>query len=314
MDIKGSKYYFSRLDDGEKNLYNKISDALLNFEPALSVHAGMGKPFNVDIEKVFYGVIFDNPVFFYLNRERVAIKQSPMYIQLVFYYDYGRAEATELWERINDKLDSFVTEKIKDNMSPLAKQLEIHRYLTSISYASAPYSKDCFSAVGALLHRSCVCEGYAKAYKLLCDRVGIASIIVMGDGSLPDGTSERHAWNITRIDGVTAHTDATWDARYGVSNYDYFNLCDSEILKDHSFNKNDYPACAPNKINYFYKNGLVAHNEAELRALVDLRSDCERYSVKLLFDFDFSRIDKFPFYGGEVRFNRSQNIINYFKT
>ena len=91
----GSKFYFSKLTDGEKNLYNNITGALGRFDPALSVHAGMGKPFAVDIQKILNYVLLDNPGYFYLNKNYV-IKQTPMYIQLCLQYDYTQTEAEKL--------------------------------------------------------------------------------------------------------------------------------------------------------------------------------------------------------------------------
>lgn len=44
MKDNGSRFYYSRLTDGEKNLYDRICEALLRFEPALSIHAAIGKP------------------------------------------------------------------------------------------------------------------------------------------------------------------------------------------------------------------------------------------------------------------------------
>lgn len=63
MKDNGSRFYYSRLTDGEKNLYDRICEALLRFEPALSIHAGMGKAFTVDTKKIMTAVLFDNPVF-----------------------------------------------------------------------------------------------------------------------------------------------------------------------------------------------------------------------------------------------------------
>ena len=91
----GSKYYFTKLTDGEKNLYNHITDALDRFDPALSIHAGMGKPFTVDIKKILKYVLLDNPGFFYINKDFV-IKQTPMYIQIYFQYEYTQTEAERL--------------------------------------------------------------------------------------------------------------------------------------------------------------------------------------------------------------------------
>lgn len=313
MNNIGSKYYYSRMTDGEKNLYNRICEALLRFEPALSVHAGMGKAFTVDTKKIMTAVLFDNPVFFYLNRHQVIIKQTPMYIQLIFQYDYTKEEAERLWSEIEKKIELFIKNSIKPEMSPLAKQLKVHNFLYSIHTAEEPYDKDCFSVVGALLRDRCVCEGFAKTYKLLCDRLGIASIVVIGEALMPNGQREPHSWNITRIKGITAHTDAAWDSRFGGASYDYFNLCDADIAADHSFDTELYPKCEPNKINYFYKNGLIARDEDELRKIIADKADEPYYSVKLLFAFSQERLAKFPFDIGSLRYNVTQNVIGYIK-
>lgn len=313
MNDNGSKFYYSRLTDGEKNLYDRICEALLRFEPALSLHAGMGKAFTVDTGKIMTAVLFDNPVFFYLNRHRVIVKQTPMYIQLIFQYDYTKEEAEQLWAEVEKKVERLIKNRIKPDMSPLAKQLSVHNFLYTIHTAEEPYDKDCFSVIGALLRDRCVCEGFAKTYKLLCDRLGIASIVVIGEALLPDGKKEPHSWNITRINGVTAHTDAAWDSRFGGASYDYFNLCDADIAADHSFDTELYPKCEPNKINYFYKNGLIARDEDELRKIIADKADEPYYSVKLLFPFSRERLAEFPFDIGTLRYNAAQNVIGFVK-
>lgn len=311
MNDNGSKFYFSRLSDGEKNLYNRICEALLRFEPALSVHAGMGKAFTIDTKKIMTAVLFDNPVFFYLNRHQVVIKQTPMYIQLIFRYDYTKEEAEQLWSEVEKKSDLFVKSNIKSDMSPLAKQIKVHNFLCSIKTAQEPYEKDCFSVIGALIRGHCVCEGFAKTYKLLCDRIGLASIVVIGEALLTNGRHEPHSWNITRINGVTAHTDAAWDSRFNGAVYDYFNLCDADIAADHCFDTDLYPKCEPNKINYFYKNGLIASDKNELRKIITDMVDKPEYSVKLLFPFSEEQLSEFTFGAGTLRYNAAQNIIGY---
>lgn len=313
MNDKGSKFYYSRLTDGEKNLYDRICGALLRFEPALSIHAGMGKAFTVDTKKIMTAVLFDNPVFFYLDRHRVITRQTPMYIQLIFRYDYTRPEAEKLWEEVEKKVELFIKSSIKPEMSPLARQIKVHNFLSSVHTAEEPYDKDCFSVVGALVRGRCVCEGFAKTYKLMCDRLGIASVIVVGEALLPNGQREPHSWNITRIRGITAHTDAAWDSRFDGASYDYFNLCDADIAADHCFDTEVYPECAPNKINYFYKNGLIARDEDELRKIIADKEGEAYYSVRLLFPFSGERLAEFPFNGGTLRYNASQNIIGYIK-
>jgi len=307
----GSKFYFSKLADGEKNLYNRITDALGRFDPALSIHAGTGKDFTVDIQKILKWALLDNPGLFYLDRHNIVIKQTPMYIQLFFQYNYTQAEAEKLSGEIKDKIVEFMCEYIEPKMTPLAKQLAVHKYLQStVTPQKDNADRDSYSVIGAIIRRSCVCEGFAKAYKLLCDYLRIASIVVSGEAT-KDGKREAHAWNITRIKDVTAHTNVTWDTNAGIGSYDYFNLCDADIAADHTFDADFYPKCAPNKINYFYKNGLIAANEDDAKKIIARRADNDFFSIKLLFPTTREQLDGFGFPTGKLRFNETQNVVMF---
>ncbi len=60
-----------------------------------------------------------------------------------------------------------------------------------------------YCAYGAFGERSCVCEGFAYAFKILMDRVGVDCYYVY---------SEDHGWNLVRVDGDWYHVDTTWDS------------------------------------------------------------------------------------------------------
>jgi hypothetical protein len=313
MIKNGSKYYFTKLTDGEKSLYNHISDAISHFEPALSIHAGTGKDFTLNMESILAALFFDNPGYFYLDRSRIVVKRTPMYLQLCFGYDYTQAEAELLSAKIKEKVAAFMTKTIELKMSPLAKQLSVHKYIQkTVKPQTSDYDKDSFSIVGALIRGSCACEGFAKAYKLLCDYLRIASIVVTGQ-AMRDGQTVNHAWNITRIDGITAHSDIAWDSITGVGSYDYFNLCDADIAADHTFDAALYPKCNPNKINYFYKNSLIATNEEEAKKIIMRNRNRDFFSVKLLFPVTRERIPTFGFPSGRLRYNETQNVIAFVK-
>ena len=309
MNDIGSKYYYSRLADNEKEIYNRICESLLRFEPTLSV----GRASSVDIQKILNAVLFDNPVFFYLNSGNVMISRGPSGLQFMFRYDYSESEADAIWKAAQSKIDEFMTQ-IKPGMKPLAKQIEAHRWMQkNIMIASEPYDKSCFSLVGALVKGSCVCEGFAHAYKLICDRLHLASVIVTGTGHLPDGSIQLHAWNITRIDGITSHIDVTWDAIFGLGAYDYFNLTDDEISVDHDFDRGVYPPCTSRSLSYFTLNRLVAHDENELKNLVRANFHKEFFSVKLEFPCDACVLARCGFPRGEIRLNKARNIVSYKK-
>ena len=62
-------------------------------------------------------------------------------------------------------------------------------------------------------HDSVVCESYAKAYKALCNAVGLPCMFVAGCGTSVPGQfeSNNHAWNYIRIDGKWYAIDCTQD-------------------------------------------------------------------------------------------------------
>lgn len=77
---------------------------------------------------------------------------------------------------------------------------------------------DAYEAYGALVSGSAVCEGYSKAMKLLCDRMGIPCVLVGGNAN-----GEAHMWNYVRLDGAYYLLDATFDDPVGGSpTKDYF--------------------------------------------------------------------------------------------
>lgn len=64
------------------------------------------------------------------------------------------------------------------------------------------------NAAAALVHGRAQCSGYAAAFKMLCDEVGIFCIIASGRADF-EGAHGPHAWNVVRVDGRTYHVDVT---------------------------------------------------------------------------------------------------------
>ena len=88
-----------------------------------------------------------------------------------------------------------------------------------------------------------VCEGYANAFKLLCDMAGLPCVVVSGtSGGVP------HGWNMVPHDGRWLYIDPTFDDPIinGRSDYNklekhnekYFMLTESEMYSDHELNLN----------------------------------------------------------------------------
>lgn len=93
---------------------------------------------------------------------------------------------------------------------------EHNAYNTNLANAEANYHDawECISALsGKVGTEGPVCEGYARAFKVLCDQVGIPCVLV--DGNAKQSTSsagEGHMWNYVRAeDGKWYAVDVTWN-------------------------------------------------------------------------------------------------------
>ena len=95
----------------------------------------------------------------------------------------------------------------------------------------------------------------AKTVKLLCDGLGLPCMIAVSDRDRANGDRYLHAWNIVQLGGQCYHLDATFDnslSKHGVLRYDYFNLDDTKIFRDHRKLLYPAPACTDGG-QFYYK-------------------------------------------------------------
>ena len=149
-----------------------------------------------------------------------------------------------------------ITVSLKSGMTEYERELALHDLLAAkVSYVDdAP---NAHNAYGALVEGRAVCEGYAEAFQYLLRRVGIQSFIITGESDDPKtGESVGHAWNAVRIDGSFYHVDLTWNDQEGFLYHSYFNLPNSEILRDHVIGEAGFPlpVCNSDAKSYFKIN------------------------------------------------------------
>ena len=128
---------------------------------------------------------------------------------------------------MQEQLSAAVSAFVPQGKTLYEKVKSIHDYVCrTVTYdKNASYL---FSAYGALLDRRAVCEGYAKAFKQLCDYNGIDCILVTGFAGTQN---ENHMWNYVRMDDNRWYAvDTTWDDGNGTDfDYTYF-LVGSETV------------------------------------------------------------------------------------
>jgi transglutaminase-like putative cysteine protease len=123
---------------------------------------------------------------------------------------------TEFKTLVNDIL------KNNPNTTRYAQVQYLNDWLTkhnsySSAYASGDFSPIVWSPISALRgttgDEGPVCEGYSRAFKILCDGLNIPCILAVGDAIGSKGaTPESHMWNEVKMnDGLWYAVDVTWN-------------------------------------------------------------------------------------------------------
>ncbi len=157
--------------------------------------------------------------------------------------------------RINDKLNELIA-AMPSTANTRYKRLEyIHDYLCeTITYNEEALNHKAtdvnsyrqwnyvFSPHGAILRQSSVCEGYAKAFKLACDKLNIPCQIVSGNAG------GGHDWNYVQMEDKNWYlVDVTFD--------DPIYVGYSPSIEDIEYNRDRYFLIGSDAMNY----GLKAH-------------------------------------------------------
>ena len=132
------------------------------------------------------------------------------------------------------------------------------------------------SAYSVLIDGKAICEGYARALKMLLDACEIYNYLVVGNTENDEGKMEGHMWNVVSVDGELYHIDVTWDdadGDLGEIIYLYFNLTDDDIRKDHFDIEPNDNSCSSLKFNYFAVNGLYFSSFNNFKGMISPCAD-----------------------------------------
>ena len=119
-----------------------------------------------------------------------------------------------------------------------------------------------FCAYGCLVEGNAVGKGFADAYKLVLDQLGIDCLVLCDTGA-PEG--EGTYWNLVNVDGSWYHVDLYWDSRTKESEQAtllYF-LCNDDAMRAGGVSSWDAPAQVPQG----YYDKIAGSDEASRLAL-----------------------------------------------
>ncbi len=257
------RYYFNHLPDNEKPIYTLLYKGIAAHDKEIRLPGRIVS--KETVQRVFHAVTHDNPYFYYFNQTHMDFSISPFGSVFLPQYFCAEEQVADYNNRVQDCVNKLVADLDLANCSDLEKVKRIHDYICQ----NVVYDHDALhttkvnrivaahSIIGVFARQRAVCEGIAKAAKILLNTVNVGCIVVSGIASL--NQRGEHAWNIVKIGGKAYQIDVTWDmsnSRNGYINYDYFNLPDSAISLDH-FDYGTVPKCDSWDANYFVMNRLV---------------------------------------------------------
>ena len=243
------------------------------------------------VDEIYFDVLYDTPLFFFVKQRFSKMKSK--YDQWTLYpeYLYTESESTAISADIRKKVKYVVGRGANFSKNTFRLEKYLHdSVVKSVAYDYEALSKeDCFSAhsiVGVFLDNKAVCEGIAKAFKLLCNEFGLKCIIVLGYAD-PDGNFNKdsyHAWNIVKIGEESYHVDVTWDNLFHNQirhiSYDYFNLTTEDISLDHR-PLGKLPICNSTTFNYFYCTNSFISSYHELVQLINNRYESKEIMFRI---------------------------------
>ena len=249
--ILGSRYYFSRLSDFEKKIYRQIYDCWVTGNSVARVTLPGSEfllPSGVELHQIVTYIIDENPHLFHLETSHFHYSRIGQLVTIQADNVYGPAEYRHIYARLLAKVDQIL-ELAKVYTTNYDRLRFLHDYLAkNIIYdrglPDTKSQREIHTIVGALLNNACVCDGYARAYRLLCDQLHLSCIVAIGD-STAMGNAGPHAWNFVKLNHQVYHVDVTWDSCLfynGCPAFDYYFMRnDAVFLKEHSWDPALYP-------------------------------------------------------------------------
>lgn len=192
----------------------------------------------------------DHPEYFWLS-DGMSLWGSGAQISAFapYVYDGIAAEQAQLNARIAELTAGL------EGKSDYEKSLILHdRVCEAVVYRGSAYDQN---VIGSLVMGQAVCAGYARAYQLLLQSVGIPAYVVTGHSK-----GQGHAWNLVQLDGEQYYTDVTWDDQNdngGHIYYAYLNVTYAQMSVDHTIESfADYlPKTTATAANYHTVHGTA---------------------------------------------------------
>ena len=311
-----SGYGFAALTtDDERQLYAYIDNAAKSYEP-YEFTTPMNEAYLrlsdiIDFYKNDHPEVFwlsdGSPYSFHIDNGNVTVTPSVKQtgdalrtMQQTFNARVDEIVAAAPQNASAYELELYVNDWLVDNCRYDDEAVEYH------NQNNVPMGNE-QNAYGALVEGRAVCEGYARAFQLLCARLGVECKVIDGfaKGFHGDGGSSAHVWNAVQLDGSWYYVDPTWndtdenDEYYSARCY-YVNLTTGLLCLDHDISPtydnfsqgdihyNDFvPACDNTYYYYFNQSATLIDDldsDRPAQAIADAAASGKAYCDFIIAD------------------------------
>lgn len=166
---------------------------------------------------------------------------------------YGPRLSESKLKQIGNEVAYFVNTKIDDNMTQMDKAAVAHHYLAAVCNYDFYFGKNFDNAYGALVERTAQCSGYTRAYKALCDAMGITCRHIYEKGG-------SHQFNMVKINGTYYIVDVQLDS---LSHVKCGMFRSTKSYKAYAtYDTSKYPKCPKNYFSKtYYEDSTIFDNQ-----------------------------------------------------
>lgn len=234
-------YYYTRISKEERLLYDAMLILAENYsaDPASESRLLDTNPstdeFAESYTRAYNALVRDHPELFWIAQSK-AQYECKYYLlpsfggkyKVVLTLEDTAGEVTvdengltvyqQEQARMEEAADALL-EQVDFTQSDAGIALQLHDLLIDSAWYNIGAGEYDYAhtAYGALVEDSqgnpggALCDGYALAYEYLLQKAGLTCIVVSGYAGASEEDTEKHAWNLVRLDDDWYEVDATWD-------------------------------------------------------------------------------------------------------
>ena len=262
-----NNHYYDLLNNKQKEIYTKLFTGMQSYAQEIKIPQA---PID-EVSRIYHYILYDHPILFYVGAFEQITYTNTRDCTIKPQYYYAKTTVENYIEEIIILLEDFyqLTYETDYHIEKF-----FHDYCLEVVIYDSSSPINAFNILGVIYEGKAVCEGITKFMKLALDFYGVKNILAVGTANDPVSRQyQSHAWNIVYLQERPYHLDVTFDLTLttNMKRYDYFNLNDHDIYKDHQMK---YFKLVTSDIedNYFYRHNL----------LIDTYTEFEQYIVSQL--------------------------------